>query len=120
MSEKRISEREAVLRERDAYETGIIRGRRCSNEPIDNEALCKASRIAYPLPQRIVPRIVKDPVYGFGWRYVEGVFQFREGAYWIGCDERPVTVMRVTAARVALWADLLANPTTTEDDPGHE
>ncbi len=111
MSEKRISERETVLRERAAFVRG---GATFSTMNVIRD-LDGVAAIEYPLPKRIVPRVWSEPHSGLEYRVIDGKVQskfidhsadaWRESPY----DKRFRNI-----------ADLLANPTTTEDDPGHE
>lgn len=100
--DKTVTEREAVLREREAY----VKGRFEAGKGLDWHA---RSRCLYPLPTITRPRVVKDPHSAdIVWRCDGGVLQYRQGnhewsmgpGYWYASPER-----------VRLWAELLANPT---------
>lgn len=68
----------------------------------------------YPLPKATRPRVVRDGDHF--WRVTGGNLQWRLGQHeWRFVDEydeiQKYQVLWPTPKRVALWADLLANPT---------
>lgn len=77
----------------------------------------------YPLPKVERPRVVRDRTDSeVSWRIAGGVLQFRVGvAEWhvmhghAGGNSRFGTDFTVSLERVAIWADLLANPTELVD-----
>lgn len=80
----------------------------------------------YPLPPKVQPRVVPDPTPGFcqSWRCVDGRLQYRAiGEDWYDMRERlkGTTVgegmcLFPMPERIAMWADLLANPTESVPD----
>lgn len=134
--EKKYTEKDMTLAKREAFQTcacwlyiqpDVLQ----SQHPILDKATEKAREV-YSLPPRRVPRIEPDPepyVRYFGawsgpreWRCVEGQLQSRtRGARIIAGQavEYPWSAavqIPPTAKRVALWADLLANPTVEVSD----
>lgn len=113
-----ISEREAVLRERAAarkalaYFDGTGRG------------ADRAQQLAaewFPLPKIRRPRIVSDPgVRGGGvrWRLMNGQLQWNSHSQWNSLNDARNRGMFITAERVRVLADLLANPTEEVSDDG--
>jgi len=101
-----ISEKDAVLREREAFTTGVYAV--LGSNTVEQEATRR-----YPLPKVTRPRVVQDPVNPRReWRCVGGKMQTREDTLaWYD-----VTEVRISAPHVALWADLLANPTEEVDE----
>lgn len=114
-AERRVTEREAVLRERKAFVEGARRICVAANSGIirmfDHER--DAAEI-YPLPTITRPRVVRDP-HGIDIRWT--VRSRQVVAY--DSDQFPCAV-GVTPERVKLWADLLANPTEEVPDDGFE
>jgi hypothetical protein len=108
-----VTEREAVLRERDAVQRTVValwdrikRGDALHNWE-GSESLAKR---LYPLPLVTRPRVVADPVLGVQFRWcVRAGMLARYDA-----DRTPY--VEPTPERVALWADLLANPTEQVED----
>lgn len=99
--EPRYTERDMILAKREAYAAGAKAWGAASKNGV-----LRAAR-EYPFPKITRPRVVRDK-FGVGmlWRVMSGELQssFR-GNEW--CVEPAY----VTPERVALWADLLANPT---------
>ncbi len=114
--EKTISEREAVKRERKAFEDGMVRG--SAREFTNIARVRQAASEAYPLPKITRPRVVDDPhdcQEGSAWRVVEGRIEYR----WKGDKPsawRQYASSPITPERVAMWANLLANPTEEVPD----
>jgi len=120
-AEQKYTERDLVLAKREAYVMcrslhGYVDG--FARTLYEKEAVSK-----YPLPKVTRPRVVKDPesdTNGF-WMVKGGRVQwtcFRNGDGTIDLnwrDARPELVA-VTPARVALWYDLLDNPTEEVED----
>lgn len=122
--DKTVTERDAVLREREAFARGAqwawfnnyaeSYGAKFNHEGyVDLRA---AER--YPLPTITRLREVPDPEPGFDqrWRCVDGSLQYRhDGIPWIiahnGKYVFPGNVDWPTPRRIALWADLRTNPT---------
>lgn len=138
MSEKTVTEREAVMRERAAFERGYCtcpftfsKGDAVADMEVHDarERSCLSAVIAreYPLPKVTRFRVVPDPLSPcVDWRVI-GVC----GEPTLMCrtnDEEGRSIWKVypidnggvhhmpTTERVKLWADLLANPTEMVDD----
>lgn len=115
---KMISEREAVLRERAAARFAlryITQRDYFVHPPTQTESIAGDLewRIGkeFPLPKIERPRVVRDPEERMlHWTVRNGECALYEVDY--PCRFKP------TAKRVALWADLLANPTELVDDDG--
>lgn len=106
-----LSESDAVRRERKAYQSGaedwvtdeVVRGVRSTLPNIKEKAARR-----FRLPQVERPRVVTDG--SKEWRIENGEVQVRYSNTWQGhCREY------ITTARIALLADLLANPTELVD-----
>lgn len=100
-------EREKILAQRQAFIAGVeFRDLYCpcnERRVTGPEAEAKAR---YPLPRMLRPRVVKDPEFQHcEWRVCGG--ELSAGAYG--------QLFTPTPARVAMWADLLANPTELVD-----
>lgn len=127
MSEKMISERDAVMRERAASAKA-----RCAAlysalpHPLNTDheghifAPCEACRRKaverYPL-KVTRPRVVADSG-GCWWRFVNGNLEVREGnagCAWYAHDQYKYWL---TLERVKLLADLIASPTEEVEDVG--
>lgn len=120
-----VSEREAVLRERAAYVAHAIDYAFATGRSLNEPEVKRAAAERYPLPTVTRPRVVADP---FPTSPIEWC-----ALPWAGTGKAAIHVRRVpggewrvwtqesvaaascvvTAERVALWADLLANPTET-------
>lgn len=84
----------------------------------DNEDFARWASGAYPLPQIQRPREVKDGM-GARWRYVRGLeWRTSEKELWQGLAS--YGSCHITENRIHIWADLLAAPTETVDDPGDD
>ena len=117
MSEKTYTEKEVVLREREAFRAGASAvfvafgidpwGHRSSGEWQGSEHIARAR---YPLPKVTRPRVVTCPKNGAQFRVIDGELQGRDTVLdgWLSVA---TIIYNVTPDRVALWADLLANPT---------
>lgn len=81
-SEKKYTERDKVLFQREGYE----RAKNASGllTPYGIECARIEAVAAYPLPKRVQPRVVKDSQ-GHEWRVVDGVLQYVEhrGGPWV-------------------------------------
>lgn len=110
-SPRMYSEREVVLREREAYKVGAYRH---ATESVATDAIIADAVRRYPLPSR--PRVVPDP-HGQGeWRVVDGKLCARNATIthsaWAPWCAFP------TPERVEMWAALLASPTEEVPDEG--
>lgn len=123
-----VSAREAVERERRAFVDGgkwryILAvghsGPSCIVPPIDDPRYDAEAAKRYPLPTVTRPRVVDDnPAHPCGeqWCVIDGTLRYRyaPGRDWMRWSEfRNHSAAAPTPGRVALWADLLANPTET-------
>lgn len=126
--DKRYTEREVILRERRAFTDGAycwmhgearLMGRSVHSSDVLNDAVHK-----FPLPKITRPRVVVDSRWSRReFRVVDGQMQTRDpGEQW-HCLENPNVNARsaglpivIDAVRVALWADLIANPTEEIED----
>ncbi len=102
-----ISERDAVLRERAAYAKG------CANRmlAVDRFTWNLAAEKAYPLPKVERQRRVRDP------EELRATW-YNDPTGGITLSGGPTREYWPTAARVAVWADLLARPTELVEDDG--
>lgn len=104
--------RELVLCERAAFLAGINARPSLGDEWCG--AACEAAK-RYPLPTEQRPRVVHEE--GLEWCVIDGALHHRQsspsGLRWLQTN-----YAEPTAARIAMWADLLANPTeTVEAEP---
>jgi hypothetical protein len=113
MPTPRITEREAVLRERAAYVRGCGRGRL-----LYSLAGCDgiSAREEYPLPEITRPRVVQHEGNYFRVEQGDALSHSRNGVYFGSL--RTFKGITVDAALVRVLADLLANPTETVEDNG--
>jgi hypothetical protein len=129
VSDKTVTEREAVLRERAAFAEGASwqRYRGPSADVLASARLSLTEAEAahtYPLPRVTRPRVVRDPHddYGQEWRVVNGRLEFRPPyGQWGEAHKRTDAIydgscLFPTLERIRMWADLLANPTETVED----
>lgn len=107
--EKQYTERDLVLAKREGYVLHCTQ--LCGN---DEMAAARAVGL-FPLPKRTQPRVVKDG-YGIEWRMNDGTLE------WKGDSSRgrwepssAYGALAIGSKRVALWANLLANPTEEVD-----
>lgn len=125
MTKPTVTEREAVEREWKAYCEGAVdvevrhRGALHCTYTVDL-ALVQAEAVKrYPLPKVQRPRVVRAPsTANFEFRFMDGNIQERDinGGEWRRADGWPIT-----PNLVAVWADLLANPTEVVDGgDGHQ
>lgn len=112
MSAPTVTERDAVLREREAFARGAgWRWTQVPSEVMDKVALGgdsyamyeKAAAQQFPLPKVTRARVVQDPIFaGITWSVKDGI-------------ARPSRVLDpslpVNLTRALMWANLLANPT---------
>lgn len=115
-----VTEREAVLREREAYRAGIA---------AERAVVCERMRIGkpmpaaerYPLPKVTRPRVVRERDGEVEWTLIGGQLHWRwtrEGnAPWMA-GPRGVVMGDVTPAMARAWDDLFTTPTETVDDDG--
>lgn len=110
-----VSAREAILREQQAFVDGAVHGAMHSGRALDQYR--SAAEHRYPLPKVTRPRVVPDPHGGSALEW--SVRTDDTGKSRIAVQRRhdpggfrtSFDGIYVTAERVALWADLLANPT---------
>lgn len=120
--ELKVSEREAVLRERKAFERGyrtrpyeLAQGgaavAKMKPDEWEQGALRCVMEREYPLPKVSRPRVLQEHGTGFKMRYVNGHFEHHvdDGKGWRWSVGRESCA--ITQERVKMWADLLANPT---------
>lgn len=107
------TERDLILAKRQAFEDGFELG--WKGQTTEWRGLLTEAEARYPLPKVTRPRVVQYPLYHWKkWRVIDGELQ-RNGSEddsdeWVST---PLSVM--TAARVRVLADLLANPTEEVD-----
>jgi hypothetical protein len=130
-AEKMVPETEAVKRERRASANARCAAlwKATQRSPhrgyVDGPCAECFSYVAhrFPLPTVTVtrPRVVQDPFNIYrDWRVINGEFETRRRANgcgdfkdWHSPNEFNAGSIPATAARVRMWADLLANPTET-------
>ena len=120
-SEKKYTERDLVLAKREGY--ARARGASGLLTPYGIECARAEAAGAFPLPKRTQPRVVKDPnrVHDAWWAVRDGELCWTD-ADPDQCRFISISVMwdassvRPTRERVALWADLLANPLEEVED----
>ncbi len=120
-----VSERAAVLRERKAFRAGFTAAFAKAAQFMDQGDANYAAyeEVArYPLPMVERPRVEKDPHESFEWTIVGRSLHVRRIANSTHVDlNAGVFGFHPTPERVALWADLLANPMVSlPDDGGRE
>jgi len=139
MSERTYTERELTFARRDAFvagafaahadrlgcenakaDAGMYQWKPLAGRPfIDGDQAHAAAASKYPLPMVTRPRAVPDPE-GIGeWAAVDGSLRWRAQPHhrwekWI--DFKNSAACAPIAPRVAVWADVLANPTETVPD----
>lgn len=109
MAEKTYTEEEVLRRERAAFTVGTKWGEDCA---LDGQYVMGAqviegeARRRYPIRKK-VPRVVRDTVGGVvEWKTEHGRFYARcDGGEWEASNGYDIT-----ADRVLVWADLVANP----------
>lgn len=106
-----ISERDAVLRERAAFEEGVLTARKYERDGGAWPGSIALALARYPLPKITQPRVVTDCVQ-VQWRVLGSAVQWcaRNGGAWNDVEARGWGNMYLTVERVTLIADLLANP----------
>jgi hypothetical protein len=121
---KTVTEREAVLRERDAVQRTVValwdrikRGDALHNWE-GSESLAKR---LYPLPLVTRPRVVRDPLdASIEWTVLDDHLHWRRVAGYIATEwmlgPQGAPLGHVTAEMCRVWADLLANPTEDVED----
>lgn len=118
---KKVSEAEAVRRERAAFRAGynaVVRGDELSTRahletPGERDVLGREVPKLYPLPTVTRPRVVEDAC-GNAYRVVNGELQHRGK----GMDAGNWAFVHYVAGNAAALAELLANP--TEQVPADE
>lgn len=130
MSDKTVSERDALRREQVAFEAGACWQRlelgAGDRTGMAAQVAMETARERYPLPKVERPRVVRDPhIEGIGDRYEwivlkgENTPRFRlVGTHgrWYLPDGHEGGAFTPTRERVAMWADLLANPVELVED----
>lgn len=115
MADKTVTEREAVLRERTGYYAGYVDGV-CAADPgavISPSHIQERAAKRFPLPKVTRPRVVADSE-GNAWRVVDGNLECRDAVN----EWTRVRHCGITAERLRMWADLLANPTEEVEEEG--
>lgn len=113
-----ITERAAVLREREAFARGaqwawVNNYAQCAGAKFNHDGYVDGRAADhYPLPTITRPRVVKDPhKANTSWRCKDGLLWYswtnKENQGWY----TGTVLWNPTPERVKLWADLLANPT---------
>jgi hypothetical protein len=115
VSDKTVTEREAVLRERAAYTRGVVEGRTHNAPRWSSDAIAIRAGRHYPRPTVTRPRVVRDPLdASIEWTVLYDHLHWRRVAgdsatdWMLGPQGAPLG--RVTAELCRVWADLLANP----------
>lgn len=119
-AKKEITDRDVVLRERAAF----LKGANFAHTPEPGNELHTIRRkwVAqeYPLPGVVRARVVRENGYGSpAWRFDDGglQMQYRDGGQWLRWNSfRDYSESAPLPKRVAIWADLLANPTEEVED----
>lgn len=112
-----MSEREAVRREREAF----VRGAEWAYPATGTWTTASKAEEAFPLPTITRPRVVTDPHdAAVRWSVGGSSRRIRREkvsalGHWISADAEHTPI---TNERVALWADLLANPSESVPDDG--
>lgn len=135
----KYTEREVVFRERAATGRALrelgARGRDggsglCRALPVGWAGVDAFAAELFPFPKIVCLREPVDPEPGFDqlWRWRGGVLEFRPARSLSGAwswasphpprDTGPHDCQTITPKRLALWADLAANPTEEIDDDG--
>jgi hypothetical protein len=139
-TELKVSERDAVMRERAAYVTGVIAVRRALTfagfteasmaEPQafhssqQGDSAEETAAKVFPMPKVKRPRVVRDPMPGYtqGWRCVGGQIEYNPypklADHWQSLmhDDALNGCRLPTVERIKVWADLLATPDELVDD----
>lgn len=108
-----ITERDAVLREREAYAKAMHRAR-CPEYNVCEPCKRRAAE-AYPLPKVTRPRVVTDSIGAMCYRVVNDVTEWAD----VDADNwRPmmVKVNDLIPEQLAALADLWTNPTEEVED----
>lgn len=105
-----ISEKDAILREREAFKQGVITWQRTTEMDPSWPGITAAANRAYPLPKVTRPRVVTDR-YGVSWKIDDGELRNLCDGEWTG-SVRTLDggILAPTLDRVKLWADLLERP----------
>lgn len=128
MAEKTVTEREAVLRERDAFARGVnwyyCQKEVPSNANLSLDRISDAADAIHRLPKITRPRTREDD-YGVEWQVVGDVLRWR---YTFAKHRTFNTIipgagtdgMFMYLSRAVLIAELAANPTEEVEDTGDE
>jgi hypothetical protein len=122
-TEKLYTKRDLILAKRLAYAEAHVLGMLASARFMGtlaeaNEAANRYVRNKYPLPKVERPRVVQDPKYpDVQWRSVGGLLEVMQR---VDPGFRPVRAdfeaWTFSYERLAVWSDLLANPTEFVDE----
>lgn len=114
MSTTTYTEKDVVLREREAFVAGYA----CAHGAwlVDVRPAKSEAESRYPLPKVTRARVVRDPHDStIEYRLTDGGYQYREKCgKWTNMDAIGETWSKdncPTPERATLWADLIANPT---------
>ena len=108
--EKTYTERE-MAHERQAVARTVL----LAHTTMGYEKCDAIARQSFPLPKVTRPRVVQDPLYHWKkWRVIDGELQ-RNGSEDDSDEWVSTPLSDMTAARVRVLADLLANPTEEVD-----
>lgn len=117
-----VTEREAVLREREAFDNGATCARLALQcKQASQRSLEEIAKRDYPLPKITRPRVVRDFSLDTTreFRVVDGVIQARDiGRLNQEWGTEGLRGWKVDAAVIRTFADLLANPTEEIEDDG--
>ena len=112
------TEREAVARERAAWDEAADFFRHTLSAGRGGEFSKQARDRRYPLPKTTRPRVVKDPIGPYEWRCVDGELEYRLPDVELSWRDGSPLGWSLTPARVALWADLIERPTEDVEEEG--
>lgn len=106
------SERDAVLREREAFKAGIIAWQRVDGFDSKWPGITAAANKAFPLPMVERPRVVQAPgVPSYEFCVIDGTIRERACGHDKPTEWRKPSAWVLNKEFVTCWADLLANPT---------
>ena len=116
---KTYTEKDLVLAKREAYMLGRHESLTVGHMTLaERAAYARDAASRYPLPKVTRARLVEDPHDDGGWYVEDGeVLWTATGNARCGVriehtkDFQRKTLRAITPARVAVWSDLLANPT---------
>jgi hypothetical protein len=122
-AEKKYTERDLVLAKREGFRVGYrahyhwFGEYREKTHPTPSNAWNRcaqdeAMKAAYPLPTVTRPRVVPDPMYeGVFWLLDQNGLRVKSTHSMSEHYPRPGEGLDAIKSRLAVWADLLANPT---------